>query len=67
MIRALSNLAAVFALAVSAAPFAPAGTSKKPPPRGTTAHEYGQLTNYVINARAVGTQHFAPGTPVALR
>ena len=50
MIRALSNLAAVFALAVSAAPFAPAGTSKKPPPRGTTAHEYGHLTNYVINA-----------------
>ncbi len=51
MIRSLSILAAITALAVSAAPVASAGPSKKPPPRGTTAHEYGHLTNYLmINA-----------------
>ena len=50
MIRALRILAAIVALAVSAAPVASAGTSKKPPPRGMTAHEYGHLTNYLINA-----------------
>ena len=50
MIRALTILAAIAALAVSAAPVGSAGTSKKPPPRGTTGHEYGHLTNYLINA-----------------
>jgi len=35
MFRALSILAAVAALAVAAAPVTSAGTSKKPPPRGT--------------------------------
>ena len=50
MIRALSILAAVAALAVSAAPVASADTSKKAPPRVTTAHEYGHLTNYLTNA-----------------
>lgn len=50
MIRALSILSAVVALAVSTGPVASASTSKKPPPRGMTAHEYGHLTNYRINA-----------------
>ena len=36
MFRALTILAAIVALAVSAAP-ASAGNSKKPPPRGTTS------------------------------
>jgi hypothetical protein len=50
MIRKLTILAATAALAVSAAPPASAGPSKEPPPRGTTAHEYGHLTHYLINA-----------------
>ena len=48
MTRSLGILTAVAALSVSAAPAASAGLSKKPPPRGTAAHEYGHLTNYLI-------------------
>ncbi len=47
MTRVPTILAAVAALAVSAAPVASAGPSKKPPPRGawTGIHEYGHINN----------------------
>ena len=50
MTRVLRILAAVAALAVSAAPVAAADPSKKPPPRGawTAIHEYGHIN--IINA-----------------
>ena len=50
MTRVVTILAAVAALAVTAAPVASAGPSKKPPPRGawTGIHEYGHINN--INA-----------------
>jgi hypothetical protein len=48
--RALTMIAAVAALAVSAAPVASAGPAKKPPPRAAwvASHEYGHINH--INA-----------------
>lgn len=50
MIRLLSIVAAIAALAFSAAPVASAVPSKKPPPLGTMGafHEYGHLTHYLM-------------------
>jgi hypothetical protein len=58
MIRSLSILAAVTALAVSAAPAASAGPAKKPPPRGTAAHYL------LINASGGWDPTLARGTRV---
>jgi hypothetical protein len=48
--RVLTTVSAILALAVSAAPVAAAGPSKKPPPRGAWGgiHEHGHVNN--INA-----------------